>query len=123
TALAALPAPHVLVLAADHPALHSGLLARLVDERGAGQVVVCRRGGGLEPLVAVYEREPALAAARSRLAAGRDRSLRGLLVALRTRVLDEPEWRLVDPEGASFVDLDDPADLAAFRVRPRGEAP
>jgi molybdopterin-guanine dinucleotide biosynthesis protein A len=119
-ALAALRAPHVLLLAADHPALHPGLLARLVAERGAGQAVACRRGGELEPLVAVYQREPALAVARSRLAAGGDRSLRGLLAALRTRVLDEPAWRAVDPEGASFLDLDDPADLAAFQARPGG---
>ncbi len=121
-ALAALTAPHVLVLAADHPAVRAGLLARLVAERGAGQAVACRRGGGLEPLVAVYQREPALAVASSRLAAGRDRSLRGLLAVLSTRVLDEPVWRLLDPEGASFLDLDDPADLAAFRARPPDEA-
>src|SRR6266545_644726 len=74
--LAALSAPHVLVLATDHPALHAGLLAHLVAERGAGQALACRRGGRLEPLVAVYEREPALAAARSRLAAARTRSRR-----------------------------------------------
>jgi molybdopterin-guanine dinucleotide biosynthesis protein A len=118
-ALAALRAPHVLVLAADHPALHAGLLARLVAERGAGEAVACRRGGQLEPLVAVYERAPALELARSRLAAGDDRSLRGLLGALRTRVLDEAAWRPLDPDGLSFMDLDDPADLAAFRpVRP-----
>jgi molybdopterin-guanine dinucleotide biosynthesis protein A len=121
--LAALPARHVLVLASDHPALHSGLLAHLVAERGTGQAVACRRGGRLEPLVAVYEREPALAAARGRLASGRDRSLRGLLTELRTRVLDEPAWRLLDPEGTSFLDLDDPADLAAFRARPPRGAP
>jgi molybdopterin-guanine dinucleotide biosynthesis protein A len=122
-ALAALPAAHVLVLAADHPALRPGLLARLVAERGAGQAVACRRDGELEPLVAVYERGPALAAARSRLAPGRDRSLRGLLLALRTQVLDEPAWRPLDPEGVSFLDLDDPADLAAFRAQPPSEAP
>jgi molybdopterin-guanine dinucleotide biosynthesis protein A len=116
--LAALPAPHVLVLATDHPALQAALLAHLVAERGAGQAVACRRGGKLEPLVAVYEREPALATARSRLAAGRDRSLRGLLADLRTLVLDEPAWRPLDPEGRSFLDLDDPAELAAFRAQP-----
>jgi molybdenum cofactor guanylyltransferase len=119
-ALAALAEPYVLLLAADHPALHAGLLARLVAERGAGEAVACRRGGGLEPLVAVYQRAPALAAARARLRGGPggDRSLRGLLAALRTRVLEEPAWRALDPEGRSFVDLDDPADLAAFRARP-----
>jgi molybdenum cofactor guanylyltransferase len=117
--LAALATPHVLVLAADHPALRAELLARLLAERGAGQAVACRREGRLEPLVAVYEREPALAVARARLVDGRDRSLQGLLAALSTVVLEEPAWRPLDPEGISFLDLDDPADLAAYRLLPR----
>ncbi len=119
-ALDAVEAPHVLVLAADHPELRAGLLTLLVAERAAGEAVACRRGQRLEPLVAVYERGPALTAARAMLG-GADRSLRGLLGALRTRVVEEREWRRVDPEGRSFVDLDDPADLAAFLARARGE--
>ncbi len=122
-ALEALATPHLLVLAADHPGLRASLLARLVAERGAGEAVACRRGRRLEPLVAVYQRGPALAVARSRLAEGADRSLRGLLATLRTRVLEEPEWRPLDPAGESFIDLDDPADLAAFQARPSGEGP
>jgi hypothetical protein len=54
------------------------------------------------------------------LGSGADRSLQGLLRALRTRVVEEPEWRKVDPGGASFVDLDDPDDLAAFLARGEG---
>jgi molybdopterin-guanine dinucleotide biosynthesis protein A len=77
--------------------------------------VACRRGPRLEPLVAVYQRVPALAAAEARLAAAAgDRSLLGLLAALDTVVVEEPEWRALDPGGRSFVDLDDPADLAAW---------
>ena len=117
-ALEALAAPHLLVLAADHPVLQAGLLARLVAERGNGEAVACRRGQRIEPLVAVYQRGPALALARSRLVDGTDRSLRGLLAGLRTRVLAEAEWRPLDPAGESFIDLDDPADLAAFEARP-----
>jgi molybdopterin-guanine dinucleotide biosynthesis protein A len=116
-ALAALAADHVLVLAGDHPGLRVELLARLValaGEAGA-EAVACRRGPRLEPLVAVYRRAPALALARSRLAdpAG-DRSLAGLLAGLRTLVVEEPQWRPLDPDGRSFVDLDDPADLEAW---------
>jgi molybdopterin-guanine dinucleotide biosynthesis protein A len=118
-ALATLEAGHVLVLAGDHPGLRVELLAHLVGLRGRAEAVACRRGGRLEPLVAVYQRQPALAAARARLAAG-DRSLRGLLAALRTLVVEEAEWRGIDPDGSSFADLDDPADLAAWRRgRPR----
>jgi molybdopterin-guanine dinucleotide biosynthesis protein A len=119
-ALGALEAEHVLVLAADHPGLRVELLAHLVALAGEAEAVACRRGPRLEPLVAVYRRAPALAAARARLAgpAG-DRSLLGLLAGLRTLVVEEPEWRRVDPDGRSFVDLDNPADLAAWDPGPR----
>lgn len=115
-ALGAVDAPHLLLLAADHPGLRVALLRRLLAERGAAPAVACRRAGRLEPLVAVYERAPALLAARGRMAAGLDQSLRGLLASLRPRVLEEGEWRPLDPEGRSFVDLDDPADLAAWQA-------
>jgi molybdenum cofactor guanylyltransferase len=114
-ALAALEAGHVLVLAGDHPGLRVELLAHLVHLAPRGEAVACRRGPRLEPLVAVYQRAPALAAAEARLAAAAgDRSLLGLLAALDTVVVEEPEWRALDPGGRSFVDLDDPADLAAW---------
>ena len=114
-ALAALDATHVLVLAGDHPGLRVELLAHLTGLAGRGEAVACRRGPRLEPLVAVYERAPALAAARARLAeeAG-DRSLLGLLAGLRTVAVEEAAWRPLDPDGRSFADLDDPADLAAW---------
>jgi molybdenum cofactor guanylyltransferase len=119
-ALEALEAGHVLVLAADHPGLAVELLAQLVALAPGGEAVACRRGPRLEPLVAVYRRAPALAAARARLAgpAG-DRSLLGLLADLDTVVLEEPQWRALDPGGRSFVDLDDPGDLAAWERGPR----
>jgi molybdopterin-guanine dinucleotide biosynthesis protein A len=120
---AALAAPaagdarHLLVLAADHPDLRFPLLSLLLDLRGLGEAVACRRGPRFEPLVAVYERGPALATARDLLAGGGGRSLQALLDRLRTRVVEEAEWRAADPDGASFLDLDEPGDLAAFRAR------
>jgi molybdenum cofactor guanylyltransferase len=119
-ALAALEADHVLILAGDHPGLAVELLARLVALAPGGEAVACRRGPRLEPLVAVYRRAPALVAARARLAgpAG-GRSLLGLLAELDTVVVEEAEWRALDPGGRSFVDLDDPGDLAAWERGPR----
>ena len=114
-ALDALEADHVLVLAADHPGLRVPLLAHLVALAGEADAVACRRGPRLEPLVAVYRRAPALAAARSRQAGPPGgHSLLGLLDGLRTLVVEEPDWRRIDPDGRSFADLDDPADLAAW---------
>ena len=119
-ALDALEAEHVLVLAADHPGLRVPLLAHLVALAGEADAVACRRGPRLEPLVAVYRRAPALAAARSRLAGPPGHhSLLGLLAGLRTLVVEEPDWRRLDPDGRSFADLDDPADLAAWDPGPR----
>ena len=119
-ALEALEADHVLVLAADHPGLRVPLLAHLVALAGEADAVACRRGPRLEPLVAVYRRAPALAAARSRLAGPPGgHSLLGLLDGLRTLVVEEPDWRRIDPDGRSFADLDDPADLAAWDPGPR----
>jgi molybdopterin-guanine dinucleotide biosynthesis protein A len=116
-ALEALDAAEVLVLAGDHPGLRVELLAHLVALAPRGEAVACRRGPRLEPLVAVYRRAPALAAARARLAGtGPGASLLGLLAELRTVVVEEPEWRALDPDGRSFVDLDDPADLAAWEA-------
>ncbi len=123
-ALAALGTAYVLVVGGDHPDLQPRLLGALVAERATAPALACRRGGLVEPLVAVYERAPTLALAERRLAEGGDRSLVGLLTALGARILPEPEWRRHDPDGRSFVDLDDPADLAAFLgapVRPTGE--
>jgi molybdopterin-guanine dinucleotide biosynthesis protein A len=118
-ALAALDAEHVLVLAGDHPGLRVELLDHLLALRRGGEAVACRRGDRLEPMVAVYRRAPALAAAQARLAgAAAGRSLHGLLAALRTVIVEESEWRALDPDGRSFVDLDDLADLAAWEAGP-----
>ena len=125
-ALGALEAEHVLVLAGDHPGLRVELLAHLVALAPRGDAVACRRGPRLEPLVAVYRRIPALAAARRALPGGSGGhkprppenrgSLLGLLAELRTVVVEEPDWRALDPDGRSFVDLDDPGDVAAWQA-------
>jgi molybdenum cofactor guanylyltransferase len=125
-ALAALDDDHVLVLAGDHPGLRVELLAHLAGLAAGAEAVACRRGPRLEPLVAVYRRAPALVLARARLAdAAGDHSLTGLLAGLRTLVVEEPQWRPLDPDGRSFVDLDDPTDLEAWdptRARSRPAA-
>jgi len=118
-ALAALRTEHVLVLAGDHPALETRLLALLVARRADGQVVACDHGGRLQSLVAVYERAPAHAAATALLRVGR-RSIRALVGALDLRVVPEREWRRADPAGRSFLDVDEPADLRGWEDAPPG---
>ena len=47
---------------------------------------------------------------RSLLGAG-ERSLRSLLQALRTAVIDEPTWTALDPGRGTLHDVDEPGDL------------
>lgn len=112
-AFEALRREHVLVLGCDYPGLAPELLSLLVGLRADGQAVACEQAGRLQGLVAVYQREAALAAARDLLAGG-ERSLRSLLAALSVRVVIESEWREADPAGRSFLDADRPEDLRGW---------
>src|SRR5829696_4113357 len=115
--------PVVLVAPDGHPARR--LHPRVVTDPGEGPLAAL--AAALEALEAGHVLvlagdHPALAAARARLAGPvGGRSLRGLLSDLDTVVVGEPGWRALDPGGRSFVDLDDPGDLAAWeraRVQP-----
>ena len=66
------------------------------------------------PLPCALRREPALALARSQLAAG-ESSLRVLLEALSAAHVPEPEWRALDPDGRTLLDVDRPEDLERAR--------
>jgi molybdopterin-guanine dinucleotide biosynthesis protein A len=105
----------VLVVACDLPRLNVGLLQALLGMAGKSDLVVPRRQDGtLEMLQAVYRRS-CLPFARAMLAKGRLR-LSGLadeLVAAgrSVRFVDEDVLRALDPELASFYNLNTPDDL------------
>ena len=75
-----------------------------------------RFGGRLEPLHALWSRAclPVLEAA---LRAG-DPSLRELAWAVSPRVIEEAEWRAVDPEGRSLENANTPADARRLGLDP-----
>ncbi len=90
SALAAASGERVLVLAGNgSPVLEpsADLLLALVAWPEADAVVL-RTANGLEPLCAIYRRDPVLRVARLRLAAGK-LALHDLLAEIETRVLDE----------------------------------
>ena len=53
---------------------------------------------------------PAAEAVDVLLRAGR-RSLRDLLAAVTTVVIDEPTWTALDPERRTLLDVDEPGDI------------
>ena len=114
-ALGALDATHVLVLAGDHPGLRVELLAHLTGLAGRGQVVACRRGPRLEPLVAGARAGPS--AGRRPGPAGRP-GRRPLAPGPAGRPAHRGRGGArvaqLRPGRPLLVDLDDPADLVAW---------
>jgi molybdopterin-guanine dinucleotide biosynthesis protein A len=94
-ALAQASGERVLVVDGDRRHLSADLVLALVAWPEADAVVPCT-DRGLQPLCALYRREPVLRVARRRLDSG-ELALRGLLDAVETSFLDENEVARVDP--------------------------
>ena len=109
---------YAFVTSCDAAFLSPSLIGHLLALRPAYDAVVPRWAGRLQPLVAVYGRR-VIPALEARLAAGQPR-LVDLLEHLNVRYVDEEEVRQFDPAGASFFNINTPADyqeaLRRFRA-------
>jgi molybdopterin-guanine dinucleotide biosynthesis protein A len=106
--------PIVVVVGGDMPSLRPSVLSALVrallsvgDTVGAA---VLRSRGSLVPLPAALRTGTASDRVGALVADG-ERRLRSLFERLPTRVLEEGEWRPLDPDGETLRDVDRPADL------------
>ena len=110
--LAVVGSEFVAVTGGDMPGLVPDVVRELLRaNEGSGAVVaVLSDGGDGRPLPCVVKTEPALAAARWLLAAGR-RRLRDLQTEVPTVVVDEPTWTALDPDRRTLLDVDEPSDL------------
>jgi len=110
----------VLVTACDMPFLQLPLLRRLVEVAPGHDVVVCRRGGYLEPLPGVYSSRCLLHISRM-LDLG-ERRINGFFPLVKTVYLDEEETRRFDPLGLSFFNVNTPEDMARANELLRGSS-
>ncbi len=108
-ALEATRAERVLLLATDLPRVPPELLLGLLAWPPA-DAVVPRAEGRLQPLCALYRREPALAEARRRLADGRLRLL-DWLEALAPSVIEGADLAVLDPSGQALANVNTPEDV------------
>lgn len=109
-ALTAATTEWVFTAACDMPFLSRTSVAHLVERRGGAAAVVPRWGGRLEPLFALWSRAclPLLDAALRR----GDPSLQELAEVVGARVVEESEWRMIDPDGRAFENVNTPEDAA-----------
>ena len=99
-----------VVVACDMPFLNTDLLRRLAEALEDDiDAVVPDTPEGAQPLHAAYG-DCAIENLLSATAAG-ERSLKGSLSRLRIRWFGEEEWRTIDPEGRSFLNVNTPDEL------------
>ncbi len=108
--------PIAVVVGGDMPTLGSEVLRALVRAlsastgRTALDATALLQRGVMRPLPAAMRNGAATEAGRRLLGSG-ERSLMALLRELRTRGLEETEWRSLDPTAETLRDIDRPADL------------
>lgn len=112
--LRAAGADRAVVVACDMPFLRVDLLRELARLVGGWDAAVPVTPRGPEPLHAAYA-SSAIRGLDAALAAG-VRSLRGALACLRLRLVEEAEWRPMDPEGRSFINLNTREEFEAARA-------
>jgi FdhD protein len=110
----------VLVVGIDHPWLQAPVLTelcrRLIDAGARGargeapDAVMLGTDRGPQPLLAAYR--PGAIHAVSRLLDAGERRLRVVTDHLDVLVMEPADWRVLDPFGASAVDVDTPEELA-----------
>jgi molybdopterin-guanine dinucleotide biosynthesis protein A len=115
TGLESIDQPLAIVVGGDMPSLRPdvlGLLVRTLIAQPAMGAVVLRSRGELVPLPAAV-RTGAATDWVGRLVGDGERRLGSLFERLPTRILEEGEWRPLDPDGDTLRDVDVPGDLPA----------
>jgi molybdopterin-guanine dinucleotide biosynthesis protein A len=109
-ALTAAETPWVFAAGCDMPFLDARAIAHLAARRAGVDAVLVRAGGRLEPLHAFWSRAclPTLEA----LFAEGQPSFRDLAAAVRAAIVEEEEWRAVDPGLRSLENANTPEDAA-----------
>lgn len=115
-ALHAAATPWVFAAACDMPFVSEAGVALLSARRAGALAVVPRWGGRFEPLHALWSRE-CLPALERALREG-EPSLQALVRLVGARVVEEDEWRAVDPAGRAFENVNTPEDAARLGLAP-----
>lgn len=116
-ALHAAATPWVFTAACDMPFVSEAGVALLTARREGAAAVVPRWGGRLEPLHALWSRA-CLPALEQALLEG-EPSLQSLARLVGARVVEESAWRVIDPDGRAFENVNTPEDAARLGLTAR----
>ena len=113
-ALSASRTPWVFTAACDMPFLSADPIAWLAQRRDGAPAVAVIWKGRLEPLHAFWSRAclPTIEA----MLRGGDPSMWAIATAVGARMVNEEEWREVDPAGRAFANVNTPEDAARLGV-------
>jgi molybdopterin-guanine dinucleotide biosynthesis protein A len=116
TALFYARTPWVLLTAADAPFLSPRLAAALVGAAGkiSRPALVCRTERGIEPLPGLYAVR--VLSRLQELLKTEKRAFMALLDPLRPLIWGPEVWKAFDPEETSFLNLNQPEDLARLEA-------
>ena len=116
TALFYARTPWVLLASADAPVLTPDLALALAGVAGklSRPALVCRSERGVEPFPGLYA---VRLLSRVQEFLQEDRSFIAFLERLRPQVWGTETWKTFDDEGASFLNLNQPEDLARLEAR------
>ena len=114
--LASTVADVCLTVACDMPFVSRRVFEHLLDllATAGADVVIPRTAGFLEPMHAVYRREPVLEAIRAALARGEQRMI-SYFGDVRVREVAEDEWHTWEPTGSAFFNVNTADDLEQAR--------
>lgn len=111
TGLAVAPTPYVFLAACDLPLLDPSLVRWLGSHPAReADVILPMRDGHAEPTHAIYGAR-CLGAIKQAVLSG-ELGMGTWLGAVRVERVDEAQWRAVDPDGRSFLNVNTPDDLA-----------
>ena len=105
-----------LAVACDMPFVSPRLFEHMLEiqQRDDVDVVIPRSAGYLEPMHAVYRRQPVLEAINAALARGEQRMI-SYFSDVRVHEIDERDVRAIDTHGTAFFNVNTAEDLAEAR--------
>jgi molybdenum cofactor guanylyltransferase len=107
--------PYSFCVACDMPFLREPLIDFLLNRINGYEAVVPRTKDGLQPLHAIYSK--ACIGPMRRIMAQKMTKIIDFYPLVNLRIVEEDEFRVLDPGNESFINVNTPEDLAFIQAR------